>query len=264
MINMEMRICQYCDLMKSISEFHTKYMCSLCRITRKGDASRNRSKNKKKEVSEYNKNYYQNNKQEILEYKEIYKEKNSDKLLAYAREHQKIYREQNPEKVSESNKKYNENHKEQKKKYDREYWILNKPKRLAQAIANHLRRLKEDPVYKLRSIVSVSIGGALKRANSSKNGSSILKFLPYSFQQLKDHLEEQFESWMTWSNYGTYRLDIWDDNNSTTWTWQLDHIIPHSKFPYVSMSDQEFKDCWALSNLRPYSAKQNVIDKDRK
>lgn len=26
------------------------------------------------------------------------------------------------------------------------------------------------------------------------------------------------------------------------------------------MEDEEFKKCWALSNLRPYSAKQNIID----
>jgi len=26
------------------------------------------------------------------------------------------------------------------------------------------------------------------------------------------------------------------------------------------MEDQEFLDCWALDNLRPYSAKQNFLD----
>jgi hypothetical protein len=29
------------------------------------------------------------------------------------------------------------------------------------------------------------------------------------------------------------------------------------------MEDQAFLDCWALSNLRPYSAKQNIIDGNR-
>lgn len=79
-------------------------------------------------------------------------------------------------------------------------------------------------------------------------------------EKLKRHLEGQFESWMTWDNHGRYDVKTWNDNDQNTWTWQIDHIIPHSKFHYTSMENQEFKDCWALSNLRPYSAKQNVID----
>jgi len=55
----------------------------------------------------------------------------------------------------------------------------------------------------------------------------------------------------------------WNDNDSSTWNRQIDHIIPHSKFKYSSMSDKEFQECWALSNLRPYSAKQNIIKGNR-
>ncbi len=79
-------------------------------------------------------------------------------------------------------------------------------------------------------------------------------------QELKRHLEIQFESWMTWQNRGTYNSQIWDDNNPKTWTWQLDHIIPQSDLPYTSMSDDNFKKCWALENLRPLSSKQNLLD----
>jgi hypothetical protein len=42
--------------------------------------------------------------------------------------------------------------------------------------------------------------------------------------------------------------------------FHFDHIIPHSTFHYETMDCQEFKDCWALSNLRPLSAKQNLLD----
>ena len=65
-----------------------------------------------------------------------------------------------------------------------------------------------------------------------KNNKSILKYLPYSMQELKQHLERLFEPWMSWKNHGRYNAETWDDNNSLTWTWQLDHIIPHSKFIY--------------------------------
>ena len=69
---------------------------------------------------------------------------------------------------------------------------------------------------------------------------------------------------MNWDNQGYYKLSEWNDNDSSTWKWQLDHIIPQSKLPYTSMEDENFKICWDLENLRPYSAKQNLIEQDRK
>jgi hypothetical protein len=65
---------------------------------------------------------------------------------------------------------------------------------------------------------------------------------------------------MNWNNYGKYDSNSWDDDDSSTWTWQLDHIIPHSTFKYSSMEDEDFKKCWSLDNLRPLSSKQNLID----
>jgi len=50
------------------------------------------------------------------------------------------------------------------------------------------------------------------------------------------------------------------ENDRTTWTWQLDHIIPQSTFKYTSMEDKKFQNCWALNNLRPYSANLNLLD----
>jgi 5-methylcytosine-specific restriction endonuclease McrA len=77
-----------------------------------------------------------------------------------------------------------------------------------------------------------------------------MKFLPYTIQELKEHLEKQFESWMTWENHGC--LDPTRD------TWQIDHIIPHSSFHYETMDCEEFKKCWALENLRPLKAIDNL------
>jgi len=69
---------------------------------------------------------------------------------------------------------------------------------------------------------------------------------------------------MTWKNYGSYCVNLWDDNDCSTWTWNIDHIIPQSKLPYISMDDDNFKICWALENLRPLSAKQNLIDGNKR
>lgn len=119
---------------------------------------------------------------------------------------------------------------------------------------------KTDPAYRIHKSVSYSIWCCLKNNDSSKNNQSCSQFLTYSDQELKEHLEKQFESWMSWNNYGAYRRSVWDDNDPSTWTWQIDHIIPQSDLPYQSMEDEKFKICWSLTNLRPYSSKQNLLD----
>lgn len=45
-----------------------------------------------------------------------------------------------------------------------------------------------------------------------------------------------------------------EDRQKILRRFALDHIMPHS------MKDDNFKECWALENLRPLSAKQNHYD----
>lgn len=115
---------------------------------------------------------------------------------------------------------------------------------------------KNNPNYKLRANLSRTISRALHKEGTAKK-SSFLKNLNYDIQELKSHLERQFEPWMTWNNYGVYHAKTWDDNNPSTWTWNIDHILPQSDLVYRTMEDDNFKKCWALENLRPLSAKLN-------
>ena len=96
-----------------------------------------------------------------------------------------------------------------------------------------------------------------------KNGYNC-KYLPYTIKELKNHLEAQFKPWMSWNNIGKYSYSKWNDNDQATWTWQLDHIIPYSEFTYNSSTDEDFKKCWALENLRPLSSKINIIEGSRR
>lgn len=114
---------------------------------------------------------------------------------------------------------------------------------------------------KLRSAISSSVTKGLRRGNCSKQNNSCWQYLGYSPAELRAYLESLFEPWMNWSNYGTYRADNWDDNNMSTWTWNIDHIKRHREFDYKSMEDLKFKECWKLSNLRPLSAKANNMRK---
>lgn len=89
--------------------------------------------------------------------------------------------------------------------------------------------------------------------------------LPYPIEDLKNHIENLFEKdWMSWNNWSIYDPKTWNDNDKSTWTWNIDHIIPKSDLPYSSHEEENFKICWALENLRPYSAKDNIIDGARR
>lgn len=131
--------------------------------------------------------------------------------------------------------------------------------RLLKSKKDWYERQKSNTMFKLHMTISSSIRVALKRRGHSKNKASILDHLPFTIEQLKAHLEEQFEPWMTWNNWGKYNAKTWDDNDQSTWKWNLEHIIPHSSFSYSSMKDEPFKQCWSLRNLRPLSAKANII-----
>jgi len=76
-----------------------------------------------------------------------------------------------------------------------------------------------------------------------KEGRSWREFVDYSLEELMQHLERQLLPGMTWGNQGE---------------WHIDHIIPQSSFRFSSPDDPEFKACWALSNLRPMWAKENI------
>lgn len=240
-----MQECRTCKIIKNLSEFsyrkdNQKYntQCKLCiseykklrhqkiKIT-DNLRCKDRYKNNKILYSENARKYYFDNKKEIAIQKRDYCANNKEKIKNYYI----VYK-------SKENKIH--------KRSLRRIWENN--------------RLKNDPAFKLRKLVSRHISLFLKLNNSSKCGKSVKKYLSYSFDELKSHIENQFESWMTWDNHGNYKKNIWNDNDQSTWTWQIDHIIPHSTFHYISMEDQEFRDCWALSNLRPLSAKQNFLE----
>lgn len=106
---------------------------------------------------------------------------------------------------------------------------------------------KQDPARKLRHYVSNSIRKVL---HGAKHG-SCFDHLPYSPNELKEHLEAQFESWMSWDNYG-------GSAECGERTWWIDHVIPQSSFGYTSMIDARFGQCWALSNLRPLEKIDNI------
>lgn len=112
-----------------------------------------------------------------------------------------------------------------------------------------------DPSYKLRRNVMHSIIASI-RDYGFKNeqvinlNKAIFAYLPYTAEQLKQHIESLWEKWMSWDNYGKF--------HSEHKTWQIDHIVPQSKLPFSNFEDENFQKLWALSNLRPLETIANI------
>jgi ribosomal protein S27E len=118
-----------------------------------------------------------------------------------------------------------------------------------------LKKTKRSIAHKkIRHNMSVILYIRLKQRNLSKMGQSTFDILGYTFEDLVKHIESQFEPWMTWENNGIY--------NPGKKTWQIDHIIPDSYFKYESIYDEDFSKSWALGNLRPLEAFENIIKGD--
>ena len=107
------------------------------------------------------------------------------------------------------------------------------------------KKLKTIP-GRLENSMRASIYQSLK---GNKNGQHWETIVGYTLEAIKTHIEQQFEPWMTWENLGKYDPKTWNDNDRTTWSWQIDHIKPVVLFQITDVSCIEFKKCWSLDNL---------------
>lgn len=178
------------------------------------------------------------------EQKKNWELQNIDKMLVWRKEWHDQY-----------NKEYYHQNTEKEKERTR-----NRPK---EKVRQYERKRNSKPERRLRNNISRNISYYLS-GSGGKRGLSFLQHVNWTYEELLVHVESNFEPWMTWDNYGPYNRKRWDDGDMSTWTWQLDHIIPQSLFKYTSMDSEEFRKCWALENLRPYSAKQNLLDGNRR
>ena len=104
----------------------------------------------------------------------------------------------------------------------------------------YLRARRKNPKHRLSHAISAAIYRSLI---NNKKGRHWEDLVGYTILQLKEHIETQFEEWMTWDNYGE---------------WHIDHKVPISFFSYDTVNDPDFKECWALSNLRPLEKIENI------
>ena len=145
---------------------------------------------------------------------------------------------ENPEKRKEYIKKYNNENKEKLLKKRKEYYKKNKEKILKRTKERFSQRKKEDIFFKLKTKLRTDIYISLKRKKRNKR---LEEILGTSINGLKHYIESQFESWMTWENWGKT-------------TWHIDHIVPLSS----AKDEQSLFELWHYTNLRPLSAIENL------
>jgi len=114
---------------------------------------------------------------------------------------------------------------------------------------------KNDPVFNMRQRFRAhfrrmqrkdKVGELIRQALKNNRKSPTAEILlGYSMDDLKTHLERQFTKGMTWDKYIAGHIHI-------------DHILPVSSFDIKEVGDDEWKACWAITNLRPMWGHENI------
>lgn len=138
--------------------------------------------NNKESVKNQMKVWYDNNKEHKSEYYHKNKKPLTDEQKEFRKEYMKNYREENKELLNE--------------------------------------RRMNNPLLRLKHNTKSLIYFAIKRNGYSKK-SKTNEILGCSYEELKEHIESQWEDWMSWDNYGLY-------NGEEGYGWDIDHIIPSS------------------------------------
>lgn len=131
-------------------------------------------------------------------------------------------------------------------------------------VARNLPRKKDNPRHLFQNAFILTIKRELSRGakkfNSTPNvvmWNKIEEAVGYDKERLTAHVESLFEPWMGWDNWGRSR------KNKSGRCWEMDHIVPRSKYKYESVNCAEFKEIWNINNLQPLSRKDNSKKGDK-
>ena len=227
------KTCRMCGKIKFINEFHLK----------KGtlDGHRNECKECVKDVQkkykeapgfkekqkEYDKARYDENREQVLERKKEYHKENRDKILTQKEQYRND--PNNIQRIKDYLEDYRKEHREDARQYSKNNLVNN-------AIIQERYRENNPHIVAWRSVLY----STLKRLGTKKQGHTV-DMLGYSAVELKEHIEKQFLTGMSWNNHGI---------------WHIDHITPVIAFA----STEDVKIVCALENLRPLWATTREVD----
>ena len=208
---------------KGIKAYHAKYYAA-----NRGEWSKN------------GKAYYTANRDRILERTKGYRESNREKYL----EDKKASYRRNREKYRKQQKAYYEANRVEITKINKAWVKENREKVTAYKRDWHNEKLATDPVFKLKLNLRKRLFMAISKGY--KKGSAV-RDLGCSIPALKQYLESQFNSRMTWDNWGTY--------------WHIDHIYPLAA---ADLADRvQFLAACNWQNLQPITTTANLKKGDK-
>ncbi len=162
--------------------------------------------------------------------------KNKARRDKYTEEWQK----NNPDKVKAMHKRRHIRHRE-KNNARTAAWREKNPEKLKAGQKRYFdNKLATDPVFRMRHRLRSHIRIILNKQGVIKSRKT-LDLLGCTSQFWREYLEPQFLPGMSWDNYGTH--------------WQIDHIIPLSKFDLSDVEQQ--KRAFNYSNTRPLWIEDN-------
>lgn len=192
---------------------------------------------------EYHKQWCEQNKERCKESHKQYYKQNKERCNEKSKQHY----EQNKERYKENHKQWRKQNKdyykqwyEQNKEYKKEYYKQNK-----EHIKEYRRqKYNTDLQFKL----SHWSGQQVRRCLSSNKTKHTFDILEYTPEQLKQRLEMNFKSDMTWENHGTL--------------WHIDHRKPLCKFnltlPDGTPNYEQIRLANSLANLQPLYVTENL------
>jgi len=234
---MSEKICNTCEISKSLDDYTTNKRnkdgkdnrCKTCQ-SEKNKQNREKLRESQKKWREKNPDYMKEYEQnpERKEYMKEYYRENSQLY----KDRRKQWREDNPERDAKTRKKYMEENRDKLNEYHR-HWKQEKR--------------ETDIKYKLKENASRRIRYELNTLLKGKKTKRTTEYIGCSIEELKTHIEMQFNELMNWENYGSY--------------WHIDHIIPCTAWDLSIEEDNKY--CWNFRNLRPLESSENQSKKDK-
>jgi hypothetical protein len=175
--------------------------------------------------------YYRANRSEERRRHVEWKSRNPDYFKVWALE--------NADSIKTKAKRYHQNNLPRYRENTRRWRAENLEKARELGRTGYARRSRV-VTYRINHTVSACVYRSIKQA---KGGRPTFEILGYSLEDLMAHLQRQFLPKMSWRNFGS---------------WHIDHIIPLSSFAYKTPADPAFRSAWALTNLRPMWATDNL------
>lgn len=130
-----------------------------------------------------------------------------------------------------------------RKEYQKEYYKKNSLK-----IINRRKvKREESPLIALKELLRANILKCIRKQRLIKNKFTE-EILGCSWEEFKQHIESQFENWMSWENRGGF-CEVLEPNCS----WDLDHIIPISS----ATTEEELYLLNHWSNFQPLCSYKN-------